>query len=411
MRASSPFLLRLLGLLFLAPLGSASLTREVDVYPYPVPGGLSASPDGPDSARYCGWPANGKFFAWGDELLLVFAYVPAAEEDGNGYHATGEGQSYRWSVRSFDGGQTWSDRPEDGAGLIDPLPAATLPGPIDFSHPDLALMVVMTGSQQGPSRLLYSLDRGRQWHGFYELDLPGGFDPIAARSDYLIDDARTLRIFSSAGFDHDEDGTTPHQWITRDGGLSWEHLGRTGLDIPALDAWVWSIMPATVRLSDGTLVQTARTKGTGRPFVNFHPVHRSTDGGRTWAHASSVFLEDEPRSGSGYHTPSDLDRIPGTDMLVCTYVDRATPSRILAKISTDKGLTWGDEIVLRADGGGHDVGYPETVFNARGEAVTVAYWFLKDDPKAWSPGHAPRFLAFVHWDPRNFLTPPSPSHE
>jgi hypothetical protein len=393
-----------LGLTFALSATAASIdlpstVETIDLYPYPVEGGLSVTPDGPDSNRYAGWPANGKLFAWGDELLLVFAYVPSDDSPNDSFHPTGEGQSYTWSARSFDGGNTWTDDPDQGAGLIAPLDVGELDSAIDFTDPNLALMVQMTNSQKGPSRLIYSTDRGRTWSGYHSLDLPGGFDPIAARSDYIIEDAHTLRLFANAGVEKDEDGTTPYQWITRDGGLSWELLGRTGLDIPNLDEWVWSIMPATVRLSDGTLVQAARTKGSGRPFFNYHPVHRSTDGGKTWDLASEVFREEIPRSGSGYHTPSDLDLIPGTDTLVCTYVDRGSPGRMLAKISTDHGLTWGDEIVLRADGGTSDIGYPETVFRADGKAVTVAYWNTPDDPHAWGAHHDPRFLAFVIWDP------------
>ncbi|MDQ8199398.1 sialidase family protein [Pelagicoccus enzymogenes] len=377
--------------------------EHVDLYPFPVEGGLSATPDGPDSYRYAGWPANGKFFSWEDELLLVFAYVPAASEASDSYHATGEGNSYLWSTRSFDGGKTWTDSAQQGAGLIAPHDAITLTDPIDFKHSDLALMIQMTGSQQGPSRLLYSTDRGRSWYGFYQLDLPGGFDPIAARSDYIIEDSSTLRLLSSAGHEKDEDGTSPHQWITSDGGLNWKLLGPTGLYTPDLEQWEWSIMPATVKLSDGTLVQAARTKGSGRPFRNYHPIHRSTDGGKTWNLTSHVFLEDVQRSGKGYHTPSDLDLIPGTDTLVCTYVDRGSPGRLLAKLSIDSGLSWSEEIILREDAGNHDIGYPETVFRADGKAVTVAYWNLKDDPKAWSKHHNPRFLAFAIWDPKLFL--------
>jgi hypothetical protein len=74
-----------------------------------------------------------------------------------------------------------------------------------------------------------------------------------------------------------------------------------------------------------------------------------------------------------------------------------------AKISTDGGFSWGREIVLRGDGGNHDIGYPETVFRSDGKAVTVAYWRLKDDPKAWSKNHDPRFLAFVIWDPKEAM--------
>lgn len=377
-------------------------TEKVDIYPYPVEGGLSAPEGQEEWKRFCGWPANGKMFAWGDELLLIFSYSTADDGTGTKFHGTGKGKSYLWSVRSFDGGLTWTDKSEDGAGEVQWHDAVPLDKPINFRDPGLALLIRMTGSQQGPSRILYSTDRGRHWNGYYELLAPG-FNPVAARSDYIIEGKHKLRMFSAAGFDADEAGTTPYQWVTRDGGMSWKLLGRTGLDIVNMPEWRWSIMPATVKLSDGTFVQAARTKSEGEPARNYHPVHRSTDGGKTWKLASEVFLEDVPLDSRGYHTPSDLDLIPGTDTIVCTYVDRANPSRVLAKISTDKGLSWGDEIVLRKDGGGGDLGYPETVVRADGKFVTVAYWYIEHDPKSWSGIYDPRFLAFTIWDPKDAM--------
>ncbi|MEZ4734375.1 MAG: sialidase family protein [Caldilineaceae bacterium] len=47
---------------------------------------------------------------------------------------------------------------------------------------------------------------------------------------------------------------------------------------------------------------------------------------------------------------------------------------ISAKLSNDDGATWGEEIILRADGGNHDIGYPRTVQRPDGAIVTVYYY-------------------------------------
>ena len=55
------------------------------------------------------------------------------------------------------------------------------------------------------------------------------------------------------------------------------------------------------------------------------------------------------------------------------------------------GRTWGGEIVLRADGGGTDVGYPRSVQRPDGKVVTVYYFH--DEPLG------DRYVAATIWDP------------
>ncbi|HQR07959.1 MAG TPA: sialidase family protein [Gemmatales bacterium] len=51
--------------------------------------------------------------------------------------------------------------------------------------------------------------------------------------------------------------------------------------------------------------------------------------------------------------------------IALTYGNRSAPYGIRAKISDDKGKTWGPEIILRDDGGNWDLGYPRTVQRRR----------------------------------------------
>ena len=66
------------------------------------------------------------------------------------------------------------------------------------------------------------------------------------------------------------------------------------------------------------------------------------------------------------------------------------PLGIRARISNDQGLTWGPEIMLRADGGTWDLGYTRTVQRADGKIVTVYYFNDKPDTE--------RYIAATIWD-------------
>ena len=77
--------------------------------------------------------------------------------------------------------------------------------------------------------------------------------------------------------------------------------------------------------------------------------------------------------------------------LAITYGFRDEPYGIRAKLSSDNGETWSDEIVLRDDGGNWDLGYPRTAQRADGKMVTVYYF--NNTPSA------ERYIAGAIWDP------------
>ena len=77
--------------------------------------------------------------------------------------------------------------------------------------------------------------------------------------------------------------------------------------------------------------------------------------------------------------------------LALTYGYRLKPYGIRARISPDDGSTWGEEIILRSDGGTWDLGYPRTVQRSDGKLVTV-YYFA--DSAA-----SDRYIAATIWSP------------
>ena len=70
--------------------------------------------------------------------------------------------------------------------------------------------------------------------------------------------------------------------------------------------------------------------------------------------------------------PSHL-QIFGKDKMIMTYGYRLKPYGVRARISTDSGKTWGDEIILSDDGKNGDLGYPSTVEMADGSLFTLWY--------------------------------------
>lgn len=97
----------------------------------------------------------------------------------------------------------------------------------------------------------------------------------------------------------------------------------------------------------------------------------SWDNGETWEPARDTKMRGVP--------PNVIQLRDGR--LLCTYGYRKLPYGIRACISQDEGLAWKvhKEIILRADGGGWDIGYPSTVQMKDGSLMTAYYWYTRDD--------------------------------
>ena len=89
--------------------------------------------------------------------------------------------------------------------------------------------------------------------------------------------------------------------------------------------------------------------------------------------------------------PATLTRLKNGG-LALAYGWRHAPYGIRARISTDDGQTWKEEIPLRSDGGSWDIGYPRTVQRSDGQCVTVYYFH--------QPGEELRCIAATIWDPK-----------
>lgn len=149
---------------------------------------------------------------------------------------------------------------------------------------------------------------------------------------------------------------------SKDDGLTWQWLA----DIPTRKGDKGSSYHElhAVEAADGTLI--AQIRSHNDPSNRGTLQTESRDGGRTWAEPHPICF--------GY--PSHLLRLHD-DRLLMTYGYRRPPFGNRARLSSDHGKSWGDEIVVSADGINGDLGYPSTVELADGTLLTVWYEGMK----------------------------------
>lgn len=337
-----------------------------------------------EAGRYAGWPANYGIWAWGNEIVVGF--TSGHHQADSEFHARDMTLPFvTMQARSLDGGVTWQteqfpgltpgnrglsadEHMEPHLWVAQALDGPDAPSPIqedvDFTHSDFALMCARTHLTAGTASWFYtSIDRCRSWQGPYSLPSLG-LSGIAARTDYLVSGPKECLIFLTATGVETETGSRVFAARTMDGGKTFQFVSWIG---PEIDNG-YNIMPASVRLSDTHLLVATRDR---REVDNQSPcwidLYGSTDNGATWSYMNRPVAD----TGTGGNPPT-LTRLHSGD-LVITYGYRNAPFGIRAKLSTDNGLTWGEEIILRSNTGSHDIGYPCTIQRADGTLITVYY--------------------------------------
>jgi len=162
---------------------------------------------------------------------------------------------------------------------------------------------------------------------------------------------------------------------TRDGGKSWHFVSFVTPEPQGVDH---AIMPSSVRLSRQTILTAVR-------YRHWIDLYRSDDDGKTW--------RDVSRPATDTDNPPSLVHL-ADGRLALTYGCRTAPFGIRARLSSDQGNTWSEEIVLRKDGGSWDLGYTRSVQRPDGKVVTIYYF--NDSPQherqidatIWDPGAA-----------------------
>jgi hypothetical protein len=205
---------------------------------------------------------------------------------------------------------------------------------------------------------------------------------IAARTDYLVSDQNTCTLFLTAAKPNGREGRV-FCARTTDGGQTFDFLAWVGPEYAR-----YSIMPASVRLSETELLAALRCQNDGptrEQTDNWIDLYLSEDDGLSWELLSRP-IEATGRGGN----PPTLTKLQD-GRLCLTYGFRDAPYGIRAKVSADNGQSWGEEIVLREDGGNHDLGYPRTVQRSDGSLVTAYYY--NDHPES------ERYIAATIWRP------------
>jgi hypothetical protein len=344
-----------------------------------------------EPGRFGGWPANHGMWSWGNELLVGFG-AGYYKDNGPTRHAIDHDRPEEHLLaRSLDGGETWKiENPAEKGALIprgDALhgtelprvvdrPWTDCPGGIDFTHPEFAMTLRMSDNHGGQSRFYVSTDRGHNWQGPYKFPMLG-LKGVAARTDYVVNGKHDCTVFLTASKSTGREGR-PFCARTVDGGKTWSFVGWIGPEPEG-----YAIMPSTVRVGKNGFLSAIRLRDEKLSWID---AYFSSDDGHNW------LLRSTPAPDCGEGNPAAMVRLKDGRIAIA-YGVRAKPFGMRAKISADEGQTWGDEIMLRADGGGRDLGYPRSVVRPDGKVVTVYYW--NDDPKMT------RYIVATIWDPSN----------
>ncbi len=146
--------------------------------------------------------------------------------------------------------------------------------------------------------------------------------------------------------------------VSSDDGLTWQWLA----PIPARTGDKNSSYHElhAVETANGTIVAQIRNHNDADKGSTLQT--DSADGGRTWSAPRPIC----------YGFPSHLLRLRDGRLLM-SYGYRRKPYGNRARISTDHGKTWSEEVVISADGKDGDLGYPSTVELADGTLLTVWY--------------------------------------
>lgn len=346
-----------------------------------------------EPSEFAGWPANEGMWQWGDEVLVGFNRTKYLERDDM-HNVEPDARIWTAFARSLDGGATWSieEHPEvsiparlaangdyvndpDAPPIAEPRPC---PGGIDFTAPGFAMKL-------RNEAFYVTSDRGQSWEGPFTLPAFGQAEKLMARTNYVVVDKDTCRIFVEGTSVPRSDGEHGRTMMieTRDGGKTFEFVtwltpdpmdGHTKAELP-----IYSLMPGVAMLDDGTMLATLRERVNRHKWVD---LHASQDGGRTWQKLSTPFDHN--------NNPASLVPLGG-QRVAAIYGWRNKPFGIRAKISEDGGRTWSQEYVLRDDGREWDLGYVRAALRPDGKILAIYYYTTADRPAqhiaatVWTP--------------------------
>jgi hypothetical protein len=345
-----------------------------------------------DEAAFCGWPFLGGFWTnAAGHHLVAFQKKPAdyADPAEVNHDEVAKVGPRIVTLRSTDNGASWSPAPEtlfdlsadqDALFRDGPKDYAHLP-PLDFTDPDTLIASGATPDYFRPESrgwIRASTDGGLTWRPPILMKMSGLPSVSGNGSPLVRPDGVALQFVTVVT----EDGwhRRPAVFRATEAGTYWAFMsyitpeiddgaGRADRTLPIRFSPHRYFYPRAILLPSGRILCSLR--GQRDPTAIFWTeLFASDDGGRTWAFLSRV---------NDWGAPGDLVRM-ADGRIACVYGCRTPPFGIRARLSPDKGRTWGRELILRDDGGSWDLGYPRVIESAPGELLTVYYFNRADDP-------------------------------
>lgn len=343
--------------------------------------------------EFTGWPhvmgywnfGNGELLQQVTSIETEYENPDAISHDNIGRGSGGETKSV--ALRSFDYGQTWNgdDPTINMMGTIDPSMANVLTmgdlQPIDFLDKDtiIANSSAGFGTPAGRTSVRVSKDRGHSWSPAIDVPLDALHSLSGMNSSLVRSDGTALIWLMEV----DESGWNRHPCVYAlpPGNTDFHFLtfitqkqdsfgGADGDYSSTLrfggHRWFY---PRGYMLPDGRMLCVLRSQRDPRGIM-WTEVYASDDAGRTWSFLSRV---------NDFGAPGSLV-VKRDGRLVMVYGYRLMPSGIRAKVSEDGGRTWGQELIIRDDGGSWDLGYPNAWELEDGRIGVIYYFNSKDDP-------------------------------
>jgi hypothetical protein len=339
--------------------------------------------------EFCAWTYTRGFWENGKgELMQNFDAITIDYKDPdfinhNNVFRNSKG-SKQVTVRSTDRGRTWSGASPEidvlSAGGPSAKPFAES-GPIDYLDRNVLISSFSAGfgTPAGRAPIRVSKDGGHTWSGASELPLDGLTSLTALNSWLVRPDGRCLLFM----FEVAPDGNRrPLVYASLDGGTEFHFLSyitperdpfESAKSLQKASSLAFSghrwFYPRGTLLRNGRILCTLRCQRdpTGDMWTE---VYKSDDGGRSWGFLSRV---------NDFGAPGSLVRM-SDDRLVMVYGYRTRNYGIRAAVSEDGGQTWGNELIVRDDGGSWDLGYPNAWEVEPGKVGCIYYFNSKHDP-------------------------------